>query len=377
MNVGLVYGGNSVEHEISIITAMQIYEELKNSYDLINIYVAKDNVFYIGSALNDIDNYKDLEDIKSKCTRVVFEKEGSDVYLVEKKMFGKKHKIDLAFLALHGASGEDGRIQGFFDMLGLVYTGPSHFGSSVGQDKITTKDVLKANSIPVLDYVAVYDNEELEPIKNRINDLGYPVILKPATLGSSVGINIVTCEDELEDMLNESFQYDTKLIVEHKISDFMEVNCSVLGSYREADASVLEEVTFDDFFSFDQKYMSGGKTSKGMASAPRRIPANVSVEIEKQAKEVSLKAFKCLNLSGVVRFDLMVYNDCVYINEVNTIPGSLSYYLWEHAGVSRKDLYERLIKLAIEKKRILSSKISSYETNVLSSGSFRKGGKKK
>ncbi len=377
MRVGLVYGGNSVEHEISIITAMQVYEELNKNHQLTNIYLAKDGNFYIGDVLNSIDSYKDLDNVIKQCTKVVFEKIDNTVYLVEKKMFGKKHPIDLAFLALHGASGEDGRIQGFFDIIGLVYTGPSHFGSSTGQDKVITKDVLKAHNINVLDYRVIYDNDDLACAKETVKELGYPVILKPATLGSSVGINIVANESELEEKLTESFQYETKLIVEHKISDFMEVNCSVLGSYRNAQASVLEEVTFEEFFSFDQKYMGGKKASEGMASAPRRIPANISEALTMQAKEVSLKAFKQLNLSGVVRFDLMIYQDTVYINEVNTIPGSLSYYLWEHDGLKRADLYEELIKLAIEKKRILDSKISSYETNVLSSGNFKKGGKKK
>ncbi len=377
MKVGLVFGGSSVEHEISIITAMQVYEELSKSYELTNIYLAKNGSFYIGEVLNDIENYKDLDAVLSRCTKVVFERIDQTVYLVEKKLFGKKHKIDLAFLALHGASGEDGRIQGFFDIIGLVYTGPNHFGSAIGQDKVTTKDVLKAHNINVLDYRVVYDNDDLEDVKSSINELGYPVILKPATLGSSVGINIVRNEQELEDKLSESFQYETKMIVEHKISDFMEVNCSVLGSYRKARSSVLEEVTFEDFFSFDQKYLGGKKVSEGMASAPRRIPANISEELTKKAMDISMDAFKLLNLSGVVRFDLMIYNNEIYINEVNTIPGSLSYYLWEHSGTTRTELYEELIKLAIEKKRILDSKISSYETNVLSSNNFKKGGKKK
>ncbi len=377
MKIGLVYGGSSVEHEISIITAMQIYEQLKKDYDLINIYFAKNGEFYIGDFLNDLDNYKDLENVVKKSTRVVFEKIDNSVYLVEKKLFGKKIPIDLGFLALHGASGEDGRIQGFFDILGLVYTGPNHFGSAIGQDKVVTKDILKANNIDVLDYVVVFDNYTIEKCRDIISNLNYPVILKPATLGSSVGINIVESEEQLEEKLSESFQYDYKLIVEHKISDFMEVNCSVLGSYIDAKASVLEQVSFEGFFSFDQKYMSGSKeSSKGMVNAPRKIPANLSEELTNISREISLKAFKCLNLSGVVRFDLMVYNDHVFINEVNTIPGSLSYYLWEYDNVSRIELYRQLIKLAVEKKRVLASKIASYDTNVLSSGNFTKGVKK-
>ncbi len=378
MKIGLVYGGVSVEHEISIITALQIYEELNSHYEVINIYYGKDQKFYIGEVLNDIDNYSDLNNITKNCIEIRFERIGNEVYAVEKKMFGKKHLIDLAFLALHGASGEDGRIQGYFDTIGLVYTGPSHVGSSVGQDKVLTKDILSKNGISVLDYAVIDDSMTIDEITFKVSELNFPLIIKPAVLGSSVGITICENETDLENCINESFQYDSKLIVEEKVSDFMEVNCSVLGSYKSARASVLEEVLYDDYFSFEEKYMNGdGSKSSGMASSSRNIPAPINAVLTNEARKICLKAFKYLNLSGVVRFDLMIYNDKVFVNEVNTIPGSLSYYLWEASGTSKLELYQELIKLAVEKKRILASKIISYETNVLADGNFRKGSKKK
>lgn len=370
MKLGLIYGGISVEHEISIITAMQIYEELKSSYDVLNIYYAKNGNFYTGDKLSNIDNYKNLDEIVKQCNEVRFERVGNEVYVVEKKMFGKKHLVDLAFLAMHGAMGEDGRLQGFLDIIGLEYTGPSHYGSTIGQDKTYTKDILSANNINVLDYVIINDSMSVDEVKKEIAKLSYPIVLKPATLGSSVGIVFCENESELEDGLSTTFSYDSKVIVEPKISNFLEVNCSVLGSYKNARASVLEEILCEEFLSFESKYMSGGK-SKGMASTGRHIPARISDELTLKAQEICVEAFKKLNLSGVVRFDLMVYNDEVYINEVNTIPGSLAFYLWEHSGVSKLDLYKELINLAIEKKRLKESKISTYETNVLEMGHFK------
>lgn len=369
MKIGLVYGGISVEHEISIITAMQIYEEIKSEYEVLNIYYSKNGRFYVGSYLNTIENYKDLNEVLKQSTEVRFERIGNDVYVIEKKMFGKKHKIDLAFLAMHGAMGEDGRLQGFFDIIGLEYTGPSHYGSAVGQDKTFTKDILRMHKFNVLDYAIITDAMSYEEVKDEIKDLSYPIVLKPATLGSSVGISFCDSEAELEESLNTAFQYDTKIIVETKISDFLEVNCSVLGSYKKARPSAIEEILCEDFLSFESKYMSGSK-SKGMSGTGRVIPARISDELTLKAQEMCVEAFKKLGLSGVVRFDLMVYNDQIFINEVNTIPGSLAFYLWEHIGVSKLDLYKELISLAIEKRRVRESKINSYETNVLKSGSF-------
>ncbi|MFV0425121.1 MAG: D-alanine--D-alanine ligase [Bacilli bacterium] len=370
MRLGLIYGGISVEHEISIITAMQIYEELISSYDVMNVYYAKNGKFYIGDNLSKLDNYKNLDEVVSKSIEVHFERIGNQVYVVENKLFGKKHQIDLAFLAMHGAMGEDGRLQGFLDVIGLEYTGPSHYGSVIGQDKTFTKDILKANNFNVVDYINISDAMSVDEIKAQVKSLTYPVVLKPATLGSSVGIGFCDSEDELEAALNEAFKYDTKVVIENKISDFLEVNCSILGSYKNAKASVLEEILCEDFLSFESKYMSGSK-SKGMASTGRHIPARINEELTLKAQKMCLDAFKKLNLSGVVRFDLMIYNDDVYINEVNTIPGSLAYYLWDYSGVSKLDLYKELINLAIEKKRIKASKISSYDTNVLEKGNFK------
>ncbi len=182
MKLGLIFGGISVEHEISVITAMQIYEELKDSYDVENIYYSKNGNFYIGSYLSKIDNYKDLDNVVNNCVKVHFERINNEVYLVEDKVFGKKHKIDLAFLAMHGAMGEDGRLQGFLDIIGLEYTGPSHYGSTIGQDKTFTKDILSANNLKVLDYVVINDMMDVEEIKNQIKKLNYTIVLKTATL---------------------------------------------------------------------------------------------------------------------------------------------------------------------------------------------------
>ncbi len=365
MKIGIVFGGISVEHEISVITGLQVYESMKNTHDVINIYFGKDGNFYIGDVLNDINNFKNLDNIVNKATKVSFKKDNADVYLKSDKLFSKPVKVDLAFLTLHGATGEDGSIQGFFDVIGLPYTGSEHYGSAIGQDKVYTKDVLSANNVSVLPYKYVYDKATIEEIKSTISEFNYPLIIKPAMLGSSVGINICKTEDKLEELLSDSFTYSSKLIIEECISGFREVNCAILGNYENQIISELEDVTNEEeFLSFDSKYLSDSK-SKGMAVSGRQIPAEVTSEEKETIHQMCLQAFKALNLSGVVRFDLMIHMGNIYITEVNTIPGSLAFYLFTPLGMKREELYQKIIDLAITKIRIKNSKVKSYETNVL------------
>ena len=245
------------------------------------------------------------------------------------------------------------------------------------------KQVFQAEDIPVVPYTWFYDTEyytSKEEIEKKVKKLGYPVIIKPANLGSSVGISIARTEDELEKSIEEAIEYDTKIVVEKVIENMTEVNCSVLGNYQSQQTGVLEEVMgADEFLSYQDKYLGGGKTkgSKGMASTNRVIPARISDDLTKEIKETSKKVFRALNLSGVCRIDYIIdkKNNKFYVNEPNTIPGSLSFYLWEPAGKPYNELLDDMINIAIKDFKNRSSKTYSFETNILSNCNGLKGSK--
>ena len=226
------------------------------------------------------------------------------------------------------------------ESIGIPYVGSGILGSAIGQDKVVMKQLMKSEGLPIVDYVWFYDYEYVndeEKIINNISKLNFPVIVKPARLGSSVGISVAHNVDELKQSIVEAVKYDEKIVVEKVISDLIEVNASVLGNNEYAEVSALEEVMgIDEFLSYKDKYIGGkkGTKSKGMASTNRVIPARISDNLTSKINELSLKVFRLLDLSGVVRIDYLVdnKNGKVYVNEPNIIPGSLSFYLWKESG---------------------------------------------
>lgn len=380
IKLGVIFGGETVEHEVSIITALQAIEHInQDKYEVIPIYISKDRIWYTGGMLKEIDVYKDFEDLKRYAKQVVLTKIGDKFYLQNTKGLFRKNitDIDIAFPIVHGNNVEDGTLQGYLDSVGIPYVGSKVLGSALGQDKVVMKQIFKDMKLPVVDYIWFFDNEyadDTESIFDRVKKLGYPVVVKPATLGSSVGITLVKSENELANAIEEAMKYDIKIVVEKAVSNLVEVNCSVLGNYRYQEASVIEEVTSDDeILTYQDKYAGGSKGklkvgSKGMASASRIIPARISKELEDKIKETSKKAFKALNLSGVCRIDYLIdkKTNKYYINEPNTIPGSLAYYLWEPTGKKYEELLDEMITLSIKDYKNRSNKIYSFDSNILS-----------
>lgn len=389
LNVGVFFGGESVEHEVSIISAHQAMNALnKEKYNVIPVYIAKDRKLYIGEELNDMHNYKDLHALEDSLTQVTFVLEDNKVVIkpVKTSLFGKKElgTIDVAIPVMHGTNGEDGTIQGFFEMLKVPYAGCDLYGAAVGQDKVLQKHILKDNDLPITDWFWVYGSEideHKDEILEKVHKLIYPVILKPARTGSSVGIAIAHNDEEYIECFEDARQYDEKVITEKVVKPMVELNCSVLGDGADARASVIEQVgsvSGDELLSYKDKYQSGGKGSKGvksgnkdagMASTARIVPAPISAEQTKLVQQLALKTFKVLGASGVCRIDFMMDQDTkkVYVNEINTIPGSLAFYLWKEEGMSFTELMDNLVTLALNRERRRNKMTFSYDTNLLSS----------
>ena len=378
IKVGVIFGGETVEHEVSIITAVQAMEHMNTEkYEIVPIYISKDRIWYTGKMLMDIDVYQDFNELKKYAKEVVLTKTKDGYYLQSTKGLFRRNitDIDIAFPIVHGNNAEDGTLQGYLDSVGIPYVGSRVLGSALGQDKVVMKQVFKDTKLPIVDYIWFYDSEyadDCEKIFEKVEKLGYPVVVKPATLGSSVGISYVKDDNELANAIEEAMKYDIKVVVEKAVSNLVEVNCSVFGNYSHQETSVIEEVTSDEeLLTFADKYISGGKKkgpSKGMASASRIIPARISKELEEKIKETSKSAFKALNLSGVCRIDYLIdkKTNKFYINEPNTIPGSLAFYLWEPAGKKYMDLLDEMITLAIKDYKNRARKIYSFESNILS-----------
>lgn len=377
--IAVMFGGRSVEHEVSIISGIQAIMNMNtDKYEIIPVYLTKNNDMYIGDDIGNIESYRNIEDLLKRSQKVIMVKENDTVCLVNypTKKFGKNLKIslDLVFPIVHGTNVEDGALQGFLKTFGISFVGCDVTASAVGMDKYVTKTILKDNAIPVLDCL-VYVTSDYANVETMIEEvegkLGYPVIIKPVNLGSSVGIAVAKNRVEIERAIDDAFLYSRKIIVEHAISNLREINCAVLGDENDAVASECEEpMHTDDILSYEDKYMSNGSkggASKGMASVSRSIPANISSELREEIRETAVKAFKKLGCNGVARIDFMIDEDegKLYFNEINTIPGSLSFYLWEPLGIKYSELLDRMIQLAMKRKREEASIVYSFDSNIL------------
>ncbi|MDE6771543.1 MAG: D-alanine--D-alanine ligase, partial [Muribaculaceae bacterium] len=246
---------------------------------------------------------------------------------------------------------------------------------------ITMKMILRSEGIPVVDYVWFTDKEWIsgkERIIARIeSELGYPVIVKPANLGSSVGIGAASDRDTLIEKIDNAERFSQRIIVEHKVEDMMEINCSVLGDADEHESSVCEEpISKGEFLSYEEKY--GGGAKAGMQASEKKIPADIPVEMSEAIRKMAGETFRVLSCHGVSRVDVMVdrKDNSIYVNEINTIPGSLSFYLWEESGISFTDLMDRLVELALKRKRETDRKTFTYDANIFAMGGGVKGGVK-
>ncbi len=385
--VAMMFGGKSVEHEVSVISGIQAYMSMDtDKYDVIPVYMTKNNEMYIGDSIGDIESYKNIDELLKKSQRVIMINEDGRVKLVQYpvKKLGKNVEvgIDVAFPVVHGTNVEDGGFQGYLKTMGIPFVGCDVTASAIGMDKYITKLVLKESNVPVLD-ARLYTLSDYADMEGMMNDIekvfGYPVIVKPVNLGSSVGISVAKSRVELANSVDDAFRYATKVLVEHAITNLREINCSVLGDENDAIASECEEpLHTKDILSYEDKYVSNakGSGSKGMASVSRKIPAELTPEKREEVRELAVKSFKALGCNGVSRIDFMIDADTdkLYFNEINTIPGSLAFYLWEPVGVPYKELLDRMIQLALKRERTEESLTFTFDTNILNQASF--GGSK-
>ena len=390
IRVGVIFGGESVEHEVSIITAVQAMEYIdQNKYEIVPIYISKDRTWYTGKMLMDISIYSDFDNLKRYAKKVTLCRKNGSFYLQSIKGLFKSDvaEIDIAFPIVHGNNVEDGTLAGYLDTLGIPYVGSRVLGASLGQDKVIQKQVLASENLPIVDYTWFYDTEyytNSDEINEKINKLGYPVIVKPACLGSSVGITVVKDSKDIEKAINEAIKYDTKILVEKMVDNLIEVNCAVLGNYSYQETSLIAEMLTDnEFLTYQDKYIGNGKGAKkggmkdGMASSDFIIPARLDKKMEEKVYDLSKKAFRALNLAGVARIDFLIdkKKKAVYVNEPNTIPGCLSFYMFHPKGKNYTTLLDEMITIAIKDYKDRCKKTYSFDSNILSAYNGLKGGK--
>ena len=393
IRVGVLYGGKTTEHEVSIITAVQAMEHLnKDKYDIVPMYLTKENEMYTGAPLKEMDVYKEPDLLKRYCKNVVcYNKDGALALQSKKGLFKRiVATVDIVIPCVHGYNMEDGNVQGMLETFGVPYTGSDIYGCTIGQDKVFQKQILEREGVPVPKYTWFYDNEYFEDqakILANIKKLGYPVIVKPARQGSSIGIEVAHDEEKVKEAIEDAIKYDDKILVEEIIPNMTELNCSVLGSNSYAEASVIEQVMgHDEILSFTDKYIGNGAKkgsakksapSKGMASASRIIPANIPEKLTKEIEETSKKAFKVLGASGVVRIDYLYDKKAkkYYVNELNTIPGSLAFYLWTPLNKEYDELLDDMINIAVKRYKKKLKKTTIFESNILQGFNGTKGTK--
>lgn len=381
-NILIAFGGISPEHEVSVLSALQALAALPATYNPIPLYITKSGRWLTGNVLLKLENFQDLKKLESEaksCT-MAFDEYSQAVLLETKAGFFSKPRatpIYAVLNAFHGADGENGSFQGVCEMFNLPSTGAGVTGSAVGMDKRIAKDLCSAHDIPVTNQVWFNEKEWIEDsgsiIKN-IQKLGFPVFVKPVHLGSSIGVTRTDTIDEAEEAIETAFRYDQELIVEEAVQPLIEINCSVLGDENGVQASVCEQpIGAEELLSFEDKYMSGENGGKGMASAGRKIPAPIPQKLTLHIQNLSKKIFRLLKITGVARLDFLVNAEDhkVYFNEINTIPGSFSFYLWDKSGVNFPDLLNEIITIAVKQNQVKNGRVRSYETNLLSTKSVK------
>lgn len=388
IKVAVLFGSRSTEHEISVITAVQAMKHLdREKYEVIPVYITKEGEWLTGGyALEQIETYKNLSNIPSISQSGMVLPSPSGKALVSdprraKGLFKKVDlkEIDVALLCFHGSFGEDGTIQGLLELANIPYTGCGVSSTAICMDKLMAKGVFAANGIPVVKDCwflrEEWEQDQKQIIKDIENKLSYPLFVKPVNSGSSIGVTKANGVKELIEAIDVACFYDRRILVEEGVKDAKETNISVLG-YQNIELSEVEmPVSSADLLTFEDKYQSGNGKSTGMASLKRIIPAPIKESTKKKIEEYAKIAFRALDCSGVVRMDFLMNKDesTIYLNEVNTIPGSLSFYLWEPKGIKFTQLLDKLINFAFERHTDRSKTIHTFSTNILDGFSRAKG----
>ncbi|MCB9461574.1 MAG: D-alanine--D-alanine ligase [Anaerolineaceae bacterium] len=375
LSVGIIFGGRSVEHDVSIVTAQQVMNAFdQDRYEIVPIYITRDGKWYTGDVLRNIDSFKnDAILSQDGIESVVLSPDVRHHGLIMNPLAGRFSKsevkrLDVMFPVIHGTHGEDGTLQGLFELADIPYVGFATMGSALTNDKIITKQILRQNSIPVVDGITVTRDAwraNRDDIVSQIKaQFAYPVFVKPATLGSSIGVGRADSDELLEASLDVATNFDRRVIVETAIQG-IEINCSVMGYGDDISVSVLEQpLSWADFLAFEDKYLRGGD---GMKSADRIIPAPISDELTATIQQASRDAFRAVDGRGICRIDFLVEPETgtYYLNEINTMPGSLALYLWQETNLTPSQVVEKLVKLAQDAYADKRRNVYDYKTNLV------------
>jgi D-alanine-D-alanine ligase len=388
LRVGMIFGGRSVEHEVSVITAHQAMAALPTDrYTAVPIYIAKSGQWYTGEALLHLEHFRDLDKLLTMAEPIVFSPNATQPGIVRQSVPERRglfsgrsvsrlvEPIDVAFPLIHGSHGEDGTLQGLLELADLPYVGSGVAASAVGMDKVLTKIVLRSAGVPVIDDLPVsrmqWERAPDAVIADAETRFGYPVFVKPVSLGSSIAVARADDAVALRFAIDVAATYDSRLMIEPAQQNIVEVNCAVLGDGADARPSVCEQPISGGLLSYEDKYLSGGK-NQGMKGARRIIPAPLEPELTEAIQRTALRAFAAIGASGVARVDFLVHPDTgqFVVNEINTIPGSLAFYLWEPAGISFPELLDTLIGLAQARHREKRRSTYSFSSSLLSASSL-------
>jgi D-alanine-D-alanine ligase len=385
--IAVFFGGRSAEHDVSIITALTSVIkplELTQKYNVVPVYIAKDGRWYTGEQLKDIKFYqsKNLITLLAKMKTVSLTLGNTLTLSVPTRLSRSDIVVDIAFPAMHGTYGEDGALMGLLDMANVPYVGCGVSAASVSMDKVLAKNVASENNIAVTKYVSLRRSDVTSDgsaaAENIEKILTYPLFVKPAHLGSSIGITKVSHIRELQNALEVAAYYDDLVIVEEAVSNLIELTLPIIGPAERPVPGLLERplTHTEDFFDFDTKYMHGGKKGKGGAKASTdpagaqgysQIPADLPPQLYKQAESLGLAVYRALGCDGIARIDMLIDSKTgqVYFNEINPLPGSLYAHNWAKAGVSKVELVEKLVAYALERHEKRQKLATTFSTNFL------------
>lgn len=387
MNIAVIFGSRSCEHDVSIISALQLMEAARTAgYSVVPVYISREGLWYTGEALERIETFREFNPMGKGITRVNLDVSANagDLWAWPPQRAGLFAKvpapiahIDAAIPVLHGLHGEDGTVQGLLEMANIPYASSGVLGSAVGMDKIAMKQILRGAGYPVLDYVWFTRDQlknDREAILSQIErEIRYPAFVKPAALGSSIGVSKAANREELDRALDLAASYDRRILVEVGINNPVEINCAALGYGEDVRASVCEmpvPSTGDKFLNFFEKYLRNagtkGESSRGMKSLSRVVPAPIGEELTGRIQRMTKEIFRLLDCRGTVRIDFILdENDVLYVNEPNTIPGSLAFYLWQECGVSFDKLVETMVEDALRAHADKNMNVFAFDSTIL------------
>jgi D-alanine-D-alanine ligase len=389
--VGAFFGSRSVEHEVSVITAHQAMAALSPQHRAVPVYIAKDGRWYTGKALTELRRFADVDALLADCVAVspIIDPAAASLILApvlpaRRGVFGRGVSdglvIDVAMPLLHGRFGEEGTIQGLFEMASIPYTGSGVTASAVAMDKRLAKTVLRGAGLPVLDDVAIererWRDDPDAALRAAEALAPYPLYVKPVTLGSSIGVSRAADAGALRDAVEVALTYDERCLIEAAQEGIVEINCAVLGDGADARTSLLEQPTKTGLLTYDDKYRSKSGKSAGMKSTQRLIPAPLDDALAARIRAAALASFAAVGASGVARVDLMVDIEAqtFVVNEVNPIPGSLSFYLFEPAGLSFTALLDELLAIAERRHARRQQSTEVFDRWMLAGGGAKTDG---